>query len=93
MLGASRAADGRAMEDSTMSKYCNCCGTDEDYIQTHLRWNVVDAHGHETVADFTDEDWLREAIACKDCWASAGEPLSIGDDELAELLKTVYGEL
>lgn len=76
-----------------MSKYCDCCGTNEEYIQTHLNWNVVDAHGQEAVSEFTDEDWLREAKECKDCCELNREPVPMTDEELAELLKTVYGEL
>ena len=77
-----------------MSDYCNCCGTNEDYIQAHLNWNVIDAWGHEAVAEFTDEDWLREAKECKDFWLeSTGEPVDMTDEELAKLLEAVYGEL
>jgi len=74
-----------------MSDYCSCCKTNEDYVREHLNWNVVDAYGTNAVSEFTDKDWLREANECKDCWESRGESLSIGDDEMAEILKTVYG--
>ena len=74
-----------------MSDYCSCCGTNEEYVREHLNWNVVDAHGPDAVAEFTDKDWLREAKECKDWWEWRGAPLKMTVEELAGLLETVFG--
>jgi DNA-directed RNA polymerase alpha subunit len=74
-----------------MSTYCNCCSTDEQWVTDHLNWDVT-ADGTISVAEWTEAEWTEAAQECADLWASQGFPVECDVDELARLLRRVYGE-
>jgi hypothetical protein len=74
-----------------MSAYCTCCSTDEQWVRDHLNCDPT-ADGEISVAEWAEADWIEAAQECADFWASQGEPLTCDIDDLARLLRRVYGE-